>query len=186
MKSYFCVLNWVTDMDYNPTYKENNEIFNALVPIEGTDWNQEFKIGERVLPGYNLLWKFHKACVKWIQLENGSFNPDSDNISLKMEDVFDRFERVSNTTYISWFLSTNDEDWGIPEYLDCEGKVKSKYDEYKNRYIKTRLSEIRQESNAELFFNECIMISRIEVVDIIYDFINQRKIYVLEMKPFTY
>jgi hypothetical protein len=185
MKNYFSVLGWVTNMNYHPTHEENSEIFNALVPLEETDWNQDFKIGERVLPGYNLLWKFHEACVRWIQLENGSFNPKSNDISLKMEDVFDRFERVSNTTYLSWFLS-NSEDNYIPDYLNSDGEVNPNYEEYKNYYIKTKLSETRQEDNAEFFFNECIMISRIEVVDIIYDFINQRKVYVLEMKPFRY
>ena len=184
MESYFSVLKWVTDMDYCPTHEENNEIFNALVPLDKTDWNQDFKIGERVLPGYNLLWKLHVACVKWIQLENKSFNPDSDNISLKMEDVFDRFQRVFNTTYLSWFLS-NDEDGCIPNYL-WNGEVNPDYEMYKDTYLKTKLSETRQEDNAEFFFNECIVISRIEVVDIIYDFINQRKVYVLEMKPFIY
>jgi hypothetical protein len=36
------------------------------------------------------------------------------------------------------------------------------------------------------FFKELNVLARIEVVDIIYDFINDKKIYILEMERFIY
>ena len=187
MKNYFSVLKWVRNLDYNP---DEGEIENALVQLED-EWGQDFKIGERVLPGLILLWKLHTACVKLIQrgdyfLENYRCEySDRDGLNLRMKDVFDFYEIVENTTYMSWMLSNNPE-WPIAEYIDNDGEETQRYKEYKSKNINSVLTEAQQKNNLSFFLKECNILARIEVVDIIYDFINQRKIYVLDMKPFKY
>lgn len=180
MKNYFSVLRWVSNMDYSP---DDDKSKNALVPAFDS-WNQDFKIGERIMPNYELLWKLHTACVDWIHLENNAFNP-ARNLDLRMEYVFDTYERVDNTTYLSWLLS-NDPENAIPNYLDCEGEIMESYKRYKDKYVETIITERTQENNMNFFFKELNVLARIEVVDIIYDFINDSKIYVLEMKEFIY
>lgn len=179
MKNYFSVLKWVSNMDYSP---DDNEVKNALVPTFYS-WNQDFKIGERIIPNYELLWKLHTACVDWIHLENNAFNPE--RLDLRMEYVFDTYERVDNTTYLSWLLS-NDPDLAIPDWLDVEGNLMESYKKYRDKYFESTITEKTQENNMNFFFKELNVLARIEVVDIIYDFINDSKIYVLEMKEFTY
>lgn len=189
MKNYFSVLKMVSMEDYEPYNDdqfEYDEIDNALVPIEG-ELIQDYKIGERIIPNDELLLKLHTACVKKIQLKqeyfaggvgDNDFNPDSDYLTLQMKEVFDTYEHISNTTYVTWFLS-NDET--LPEDRNSDD-----YKEYKAKYLNTTLSKSEQEENLDFFMGECNSIARIEVVDIAYDFNSQKKIYFLEIKPFLW
>lgn len=180
MKNYFSVLRWVSDMDYSPNDDGGK---NALVPAFDS-WNQDFKIGERIIPNYELLWKLHTACVDWINLENDAFNP-AHNLDLKMKYVFYTYERVDNPTYLSWLLS-NDLGLAIPDFLNVEGNLMESYKIYRDKYFESIITEKTQENNMDFFFKELNVLARIEVVDIIYDFINDKKIYILEMERFIY
>ena len=174
MKNYFCVLNWVSDRDYIPC---GDEIINVLVPLED-DWNQDFKIGERVLPNYDLLKKLHNACVQYLKGDITS------GLDLKMKDIFDIFECLDHKAYISWFLSPS-VDGQIPDYI-INKRINPEYIEYKNKHLEAIVTSEDQDSNLDVFDSEVNPSVRIEVSDIIYDFVDQRKIYILEMKPFTY
>lgn len=175
MKNYFCVLNWVSNRDYIPC--GGSESINVLVPLKD-DWNQDFKIGERVLPSYDLLKKLHNACVQYIK----DYIIKTSSLDLKMKDIFDIFERLDHQAYMSWFLSPST-DGQIPDYI-INKRINPEYIEYKNKHLETIITSEEQYSNLEVFDVE--VNSRIEISDIIYDFTDQRKIYILEMKPFTY
>ena len=186
MKNYFSVLKWVRNLDYDP---DGGEIENALVPLE--EDNQDFKIGERILPGRELLWKLHVACVKLIQrgdyfLENYKCEySDCDGLNLRMKDVFEYYEIVENPTYMSWMLS-NDPDGALNFPFRDNYEESERYKDYKRENIKSTLTEAQQEDNLNFFLKECNTLARIEVVDVIYDFANQRKVYFLDMESFTY
>jgi hypothetical protein len=83
-------------------------------------------------------------------------------------------------------MFSNNPEWPIAEYIDNDGEETQRYKEYKSKNINSVLTEAQQKNNLSFFLKECNILARIEVVDIIYDFINQRKIYVLDMKPFKY
>lgn len=178
MENYFSVLPWITNMDYDPSAVQ--DVRNALIPISK---DLDIKIGERILPNYNLLWDLHTACVRWIKTErdyqDNYAKEDEYNLDLRVRDILDIYERIDSKTYIKWFLTSD--DCNIISDRDSYY-----YKEYKENYLNTILTGSKQEDNLQFFYKECNVLARIEVKDIIYDFINHRKVYILNMKSFQY
>ena len=98
MKKYFSAKNWVSADAYY-SYGDINEIVNILVPV---DSNLDLRIGETIIPTYELLKDLTNSCIKWIKEFHGTFE-DSE---IPYEIIFDVYEEVKNNEFfVSWILS---------------------------------------------------------------------------------
>ena len=168
MKKYFSAKNWVSADAY---YSEGdiNEAVNVLVPINR---NLDLRIGETIIPTYELLKDLTKSCIKWIKEFHGTFE-DSE---IPYEIIFDVYEEVKNNEFfVSWILSK--------EIIPSKSNEKQ-YENYKKAYFDNTLSYSEIDENIKRFIEELGIEAdvRIEVSDVIHDFQTDSKIYVLDIK----
>ena len=168
MKKYFSAKNWVSADAYY-SYGDINELFNVLVPV---DSNLDLRIGETIIPTYELLKDLTNSCIKWIKEFHGTFE-DSE---IPYEIIFDVYEEVKNNEFfVSWILSK--------KIIPSKSNEKQ-YENYKKAYFDNTLSYSEIDENIKGFIEELGIGAdvRIEVSDVIHDFQTDSKIYVLDIK----
>ena len=168
MKKYFSAKNWVSADAYY-SYGDSNELVNVLVPINR---NLDLRIGETIIPTYELLKDLVKSCIKWIKEFHGTFEDNG----IPYETIFDVYEEVKNNEFfVSWILSK--------KIIPSKSNEKQ-YEIYKKAYFDNTLSYSEIDENIKRFIEELGIEAdvRIEVSDVIHDFQTDSKIYVLDIK----
>ena len=167
MKKYFSAKNWVSADAYY-SYGDSNELVNVLVPVNS---NLDLRIGETIIPTYELLKDLTKSCIKWIKEFHGTF----EDCGIPYKTIFDVYEEVKNNEFfVSWILSKKI----IPS------KSEKQYENYKKAYFDNTLSYSEIDENIKRFIEELGIGAdvRVEVSDVIHDFQTDSKIYVLDIK----
>ena len=172
MKKYFSAKNWVSAdayYSYGDVNGDINEVVNVLVPVNR---DLDLRIGETIIPTYELLKDLTNSCIKWIKEFHGTFE-DSE---IPYETIFDVYEEVKNNEFfVSWILSK--------EIIPSKSNEKQ-YENYKKAYFDNTLSYSEIDENIKRFIEELGIGAdvRIEVSDVIHDFQTDSKIYVLDIK----
>jgi hypothetical protein len=182
MNNYFSVEKWIRNEKEEEIYypssccsKEFNRDLNSLVSIK-EDWNKDFKIGERIVPGFELLHSLTLSCVN---LMKASYGEDEASTEISYEAIFGFYEKLGdndNEIFISWFFTDKDDKGNIPYKSDI-----TNYQKFKEKHIGKKLSYYTIEDTIKDALENWSQDIVIRVVDIVYDFINDCKVYILDI-----